>query len=124
MDPNQPYVVIEGLDVILKRDIEEHQGHLERSKLEKQKFVEARSHEIKRKRNWRGHIGGGKFDDEALEVALAQMVQNIAMWSDKVKLSDDAIAHHTHIVDTLSAQLEEHNATLAAIVANRDNGRG
>lgn len=124
MDRKDPTVLIEGLDVLIKRDLEKHQGLLERSKQEKLTYVQARSSEIKRKRAWRKHIGGGKFDDAALEVALDQIAQNITMWSDKVKLSDDAIAHHTLIVDTLTEQLFEYNETLALMAKGRSNGNG
>jgi len=120
---NEPIITIEGLDVIIKRDLEKHQALLERSKQEKLSYVEARSHEIKRKRAWRKHIGNGKFDDDSLNTALDQIVQNITMYSDKVKLSDDAIAHHGEIVETLTGQLENYyaNIALAAKVGNSRN---
>lgn len=119
----EPYVLIEGLDVIIKRDLEKHQALLKRSKQEKLSYVQARGHEIRRKKEWRKHIGGGKFSDEALEEALEQISQNIAMYSDKVKLSDDAILHHTEIVDKLTDDLKDYNAMLVLAARGRDNGR-
>ena len=118
----QPFVVIEGIDAVIKRDLEKHQGLLERSKMEKLAFVQARSHEVQRKRAWRKHIGGGKFDDKALQQAIAQIAQNIAHLSAKAKLSDDAIDHHTLIVDTLTAQLEEYHIGMARLAQSRSNG--
>lgn len=119
-----PFVVIEGIDVIIKRDLEKHSALLERSKQEKLSYAQARSSEVQRKRAWKKHVGGGKYDDAALAVADAQMVQNIAMFSAKEKLSEDAIAHHTLIVDTLYAQLEEYNQAILMLAHSRSQDSG
>lgn len=122
MDPNQSLIVIEGIEEILERDLDKHKALLERSQLEKQSFAQARAHEVQKRRAWREHIGEGKFSDEALEAALKQCTQNITMWSAKVKLSEDAIAHHTEIVDKLTVQLAEHYVALALLAQSRSNG--
>lgn len=114
-----PHIVVEGLEGLIERDLTKHKAFLERSQTEKQAYAQARAHEIQRKRAWTKHIGGGKFDDDALKVSIAQINQNIAMFSDKVKLSDDAIAHHTEIVDELTASLQQYRLDLAILAQFR-----
>jgi len=120
MDPNEPLVVIEGLEEIIERDLGRHKVLLDRSHGELQAYRRAKSHEIQRKRYYHSLIGGGKYDDNALREGIKQINQNINHLAQKVKLSKDAIEHHQHIVDTLTAQLEDQNNRLDAL--RRSNG--
>lgn len=120
MDPNEPIIVVEGLEKVIEKDLERHKVLLDRSNQEKQAYQKAKSHEIKRKRYYLSLIGGDKYDDDALRESVRQINQNINHLEQKVKLSKDAIEHHKLIVDTLSAQLKDHNDRLAAL--RRDNG--
>ena len=45
-------VVIAGIEDIIKRDLENHKALLDRTKVEELSFREARSHEIKKKKNY------------------------------------------------------------------------
>lgn len=114
-----PKIIIEGIDEIIKRDLEKHKAALDRSKVELLAYKEARSHEIKKKKHYRKQIGNGKYNDEALKRSMNDIAINIRHMSDKVKLSEDAIAHHTLIVDTLTDQLEEYNKNMKEMIKNR-----
>ena len=116
----EPYpIIIEGMEDVIERDLAKHKAYLERAVIDKATFVVARSHEIKRKRHYRDQIGGGKFNDESLKTAINDIVINIRHFSDKVKLADDSIAHHTHIVDTLTEQLKNQYVDLGVLAAYR-----
>ena len=65
-----------------------------------------------KKKHYKGLIGGGKYDDDALKRSMGDIAINIRHMSDKEKLSRDAIEHHTLIVDTLTQQLEEYNINI------------
>lgn len=104
----EPKIIIEGIDEIIKRDLEKHKAILERSKMELASYREARSHEIKKKKHYRKLIGNGKYNDDALKRSMNDIAINIRHMEDKVKLTNDAIAHHTLIVDTLTNQLKEY----------------
>lgn len=121
MDRNNPRVVIEGLEEIIERDLEKHKGFLERSKLELLSYKQAVSHEIKRKKYYKSLIGGGKFNDEALQKSMNDIATNIRHMSDKVKLTNEAIVHHTEIVDTLTVQLKDQMAGLKELYKQRDS---
>ncbi len=120
MEANRkPTIVIEGIEEIIKRDLEKHQVLLEQSKMELLSFKEARVHEIKRKKNYNSLIGGGKFDDDALTKSMEQSATNIRHLSDKVELAIEKIEHHTLIVDTLADQLRDQYTALAALAKHR-----
>jgi hypothetical protein len=106
MDRN-PDIVIVGLEEIIKRDLEKHKTLLARSKIEMDSYKTAVSHEIKKKKHYKSLIGGEKYNDDSLRESMDMIAINIRHLSDKVKLSQEAIDHHTLIVDTLSKQLED-----------------
>ena len=115
----EPKIIIEGIDVVIKRDLAKHQILLERSKLELTSYRQARSHEIKKKKHYKGLIGGGKYDDDALRKSMKDIAINIRHMSDKEKLSKDAIEHHTLIVDTLTQQLDDYNIDIKELYKAR-----
>lgn len=114
-------VFLEGIDVVIRRDLGKHQAMLKQTEAERASFVEARDHESARKRHYYRLIGGGKYDDDALKKSVEQIRGNVRHLSDKVTLSERKIEHHTEIVDTLTQQLKDYD-TLAAAVrqANED----
>jgi len=119
MDRKAPELFIEGMEVIIKRDLEKHKVLLIRSNQELLSYRNARSHEVKRKKYYKSLIGGEKYNDDSLRRSMNDIVINIRHFSDKVKLSEDAIKHHTLIVDTLSKQLDDQNKGLDALAKYR-----
>lgn len=110
---SEPFVVIDGMLEIIERDLEKHIALLERAKLSLLSFRQARSHEIKRKKVWKNHIGGGKYNDKALEKSMGEIATNIRHMSDKCDLAEKEIKHHQLIVDTLTEQVIEQKDLLA-----------
>jgi len=110
-----PKIVIKGIDVVIKRDLSRHKGMLERSKLDLQSFRQSRSHEIKKKKHYRKLIEEGKYNKKAMERSIVEISINIRHMSDKCKLSQDAIEHHTMIVDNLATQLEQYNKDIVEL---------
>ena len=119
MAANGPEIVFEGFEEITKRDLEKHKALLARSKIELLAYREARSYEIKKKKHYISLIGGSKYNDDALRTSIDSIAVNIQHFSDKVKLTEEAIAHHTLIVDTLTKQLEEQYKGLEALAKYR-----
>jgi hypothetical protein len=121
MDPNQPFVVVEGMEDIIKRDLAKHQALLERTRMELLAFRASRSHEIKKKKHYLSLIGQGKFDDEALRKAIdTQINVNIRHLSDKCKMAEEKVEHHKLIVDTLTEQLEAQYTSLKRLRESED----
>ena len=113
-------VVIEGIEKVIKRDLEKHKMILERTKLESLAFKAAVSNEIKRKKYYKSLLGGGKFNDESLRNSIDMINVNIRHMSDNVKISNEKIEHNSLIVDTLTKQLEEQYAALKFLSEYRD----
>ena len=109
MDLNQPFVFIEGIDVVIRRDLDKHKAILENCKNDLIAFKQARAHEIAKKKHYRKQIGGGKFNDEALRQGIVGIAVNIRHMSDKISHTEKRIEHNTHIVDTLQGQLDDYN---------------
>jgi hypothetical protein len=110
-----PEIFIEGIDVVIKLDLGKHKELLARSQVDFQSFCEARDHEAARKRHYYRLIGGGKYDDDALKRSVEDIRINVRHLSDKAKLAQDKIEHHTLIVDTLTEQLQDYNRTYASL---------
>lgn len=110
MDPN---IVIEGMENIIARDLENHKALLERTKTELDSFKLARAHEIKRKRHYSSLIGEGKYSDDSLQTAMSDITVNIQHMTDKVTVFEQKLDHHKLIVDTLTLQLKEQMMGLA-----------
>ena len=113
-------IVIKGIEVVIKRDLEKHKTLLERSAIEMLSFKEAVSHEIKKKKHYKSLLGEGKYNDDSLVKSMDMIAINIRHLSDKVKLSQDSIDHHRLIVDTLTKQLEAQNESLAKYYRDKD----
>lgn len=111
------WIFVEGIDAVIRLDLEKHKEILAREKFNLLSYQQAVSHAIAQKKHYRGLIGGSKFNDEALKGSLQQQNVNIRHLQDKVKLTNDAIEHHTLIVDTLTQQLKDYEKAHAA--ANR-----
>ena len=103
---SEPKIVIEGMEDRIKLDLDKHKVLLERAKIELISYRQSRSHEIKKKKHYKSLIGGGKYNDEALERSIKDIRTNIRHMSHKCKLTQDRIDHLTLIVDTLSNNLE------------------
>lgn len=101
-----PVVVFEGLEEVLQKDLEKHTSILERTQKELSAYRDARSHEVKKKAHYEKLISEGKYNEKAMQNALTQIDINIRHLSDKVKLSNEKIEHHTLIVEKLTEELE------------------
>ena len=105
---SQPFIFIEGIDVIIRRDLQKHKKLLEQAHREEEAYQQSHAQLIARKKHYRKLIGGGKFDDDALKRAMNGIAIDIRAMSDKIKLSKDAIEHHRLIVNTLTGQLADY----------------
>lgn len=110
-----PEIFIEGIDVIIRLDLGKHKELLTQTRAELISFNEGAAHEIARKKHYRKLIGGGKYDDDALRRSMKDIRVNIQHLTNKAKLSEDKIAHHTLIVDTLTDQLKDYDRRYATI---------
>lgn len=110
----EPKIFIEGIDVVIRLDLGKHKELLAQTQGDLLAFSEAVTHESARKRHYHGLIGGGKFNDDALRSSVVDIRTNIRHLSDKAKLAQDKIDHHTLIVDTLTEQLKEYDRGYAA----------
>jgi hypothetical protein len=112
MAANEPVVFIRGIDKVIRKDLEKHKTLLARTKVELHAYREARSHEVKKRKHYSSLIGGEKYDDKALRESMGDIAINIRHMSDKVKLAQKTIEHHTEIVDTLTQQLADYDQAL------------
>jgi len=119
MEANQPLIVIDGLEKIIERDLEKHKLLLVKTKSELDVYRISVSHQVKKKKYYKSLIGGGKYNDDSLRKSMTMIGVDIRHMSDKVKLSQEAIEHHTLIVDTLTKQLEEQYKGLKALAEYR-----
>jgi len=108
MEANTPLVFIKGMDKVLKKDLQKHKDLLQRAKGSLISFREAVSHQVKKKKYYKSLLGGGKYNDVAMKKSMNMIAIDIRHMSDKVKLAEEEIEHHTLIVDTLTGQLEEY----------------
>ena len=114
-----PEIVIEGMEQIIRRDLEQHRSLLDAAKLDLVAFRTARSHEVQKKKHYRRLIGQGKFNDVSLQKARDQMAVNIRHMSDKTDIAERSIAHETEIVETLTQQLKNQMAGLKRLAEYR-----
>ncbi len=108
MEANRGDIVIEGLDLIIIRDLDKHKALLERNIIELQAISAARSTEIERKKFYKTQIGERNYNDKAMAIAIGQMSVNITKYSSTIAGLQDAKAFNTNIVDTLTKQLAEY----------------
>lgn len=111
----QPEIFIEGIDAVIKLDLDKHKELLAQTNADLTSFRRAVLHESGRKRHYYRQIGKGKYNDKALQSSIKDIRINIRHLSDKVHLAEEKIEHHTLIVDTLTEQLEDYNRRYAAI---------
>ena len=110
----EPEVFVKGIDAVIKLDLGKHRELLTQSKADLLAFSEAVAHESERKRRYYRLIGGGKYNDDSLKQSVEDIRINIRHLSDKAKLAQEKIEHHTLIVDTLAGQLQDYNERYAA----------
>jgi len=122
MDRKDPVIVLEGMEDVLEMDLKKHLGVVKRTKAELAAYRDARVHERRKRKHYDGLIGKGKYKDDALRRAQKQMDINIRHFSDKVKLSEEKIAHHQEIVDRLKEQLVAQYRGLKLLKEHRENG--
>jgi hypothetical protein len=106
-------ILIEGIDVIIKRDLDKHKSLLEKNNMDIQAFETARTGEIGRKRYYNNQKGKRNYDDDAMDKAIEQMAINIAHLSDRIKITKELRKQNTQIVDTLTPQLAQYYKDLA-----------
>lgn len=123
MEAKEPVIVIEGLEEIIKKDLERHKVLLTRSKVDLTAFKVAIAHQIKKKKHYKSLIGGGKFNDDSLRKSMTMIGIDIRHMSDKVKFAEEAVAHHGLIVDTLIAQLSEQYKKLVVLAEYREKDK-
>ena len=123
-DNTEPTIVIEGVEEIIKRDLQKHRMLLERAQEELLRYREGRSHLVKRKKHYRNLVGNGQYDDEALQRSMEMIAIDIRQISDRCKVAEDSIQHHTFIVDTLTQQLAKQEKDLDALERYREEYRG
>ena len=111
----EPEVFIEGIDVVIKLDLGKHKELLAQTQVELHSFCEARDHESARKRHYYRLIGSGEYSDTALMRSVKDIRVNVRHLSDKAKLAQDKIDHHTLIVDTLTGQLKDYDKRYASL---------
>lgn len=111
----QPEIFIEGIDAVIKLDLDKHKELLAQTNADLASFRRAVLHESGRKRHYHRQIGKGKYNDESLQNSIKDIRINIRHLSDKVHLAEEKIEHHTLIVDTLTEQLEDYDRRYAAI---------
>lgn len=111
-----PKVFLEGIDVVIKRDLAKHKGEKARRGDELIAYKTALATLISRKRHYRGLIGTGKYDDKAMVASIEGINVDIRAMQDKIKLTKEASDHHTMIVDKLSEDLSDYNRDKDAII--------
>lgn len=111
----EPEVFLEGIDVVIKLDLGKHKELLGQARADVESFREAAAHESARKRYYHRLIGGGKYDDDALKRSVKDIRINIRHLTDKADQAVKKAEHHTLIIDTLTAQLEDYNRRYAAL---------
>ncbi len=106
-EPNeeQPWIFIKGIDKVIKLDLGKNKALLERFRREEEAYKQSISGLIQKKRYYKGLIGGGKFNDESLRESIKMMNVDISDMNNKVNATQQMIAFHKEIVDTLTTQL-------------------
>ena len=113
-------IFVEGIDVIIRRDLEKHKALLEQNNLDIQSFQQARSSEISRKRFYGEQKGKRNYRDADMDIAIEQMNKNIGHLSIRIKVAEDLRKHNTVIVDTLTQQLKEYDIDIRAMARRRN----
>jgi len=108
-------IFVEGIDIIIRRDLDKHKALLEKNILDIQSIHGSRNGEIGRKNFYQEQKGKRKWKNDAMDTAIAQMNNNIARFTHQLlgleKLKED----NTFIVDTLTQQLIDYNNGLSQL---------
>ena len=108
MEAKRGTVFVEGINVIIKRDLDKHKSLLERDILNINHFQETRNSEIQRKKFYAEQKGKRNYDDAKMDEAILQMNKNIAHLSARIDITRKLKEQNTLIVDTLTKQLEQY----------------
>jgi hypothetical protein len=100
---------VEGIDVIIRRDLDKHKALLNMNNINIQNFEAARNSEIGRKRFYGEQKGKRNYSDDAMDTAIRQMNTNIGKFERDIKLTKDQRELNTRIVDTLTVQLKAYD---------------
>jgi len=117
-----PDIVFEGMEEILERDLSKHKGILQQTKLEMDAYSDARSYEVRKKRHYKSLVNAGKYDQKAMEEAIAQIDINLRHMVDKKKLCVEKIAHHEEIISKLEEELADQYRGLKKLAKQRKDG--
>lgn len=120
MEFNRGDVFVEGIDVIIKRDLEKHTSLLEHNILDIQAFQGARSSEIAKKQFYGEQKGKRKYRDADMDIAIEQMNTNINHLSKQITFTEDQKKFNTNIVDTLTKQLEDYNIGIRKMLRHKN----
>ena len=115
-------IFIEGIDIIIRRDLEKHKALLEKDIMGIESLQVARSNEIRRKQFYGEQKGKRRYKDNAMNTAIEQMNKNIGHLSMRIKFTEDMKKQNTLIVDTLTEQLKEYDTMLRTIAKRNING--
>lgn len=120
----EPKVVIEGMEDVIRRDLEKHRMLREQTQNELMVWRAGRSHEIRKKKHYARLVRGEgphakRYSKKALRRSIKDINVNIRHLSDKCEGAEQKIAHHTEIVDTLSAHLAGQLDDLATLAEYR-----
>ena len=107
---------VEGIDVIIRRDLDKHKDLLNMNNLNLQAFAAARDNEIGRKRFYGEQKGKRKYRDEDMDKAIRQMNTNIGKFERDIRLTKDQKEMNTRIVDTLTQQLKDYDVGYKQLV--------
>ena len=109
-------IFVEGIDVIIRRDLDKHKAILEMNVMDIQAFQKSRSSEIEK--------GKRRYRDDAMDEAIEQMNKNIGHLSIRIKFAEELRDQNTIIVDTLTKQLEDYNKGIRALASYKLNNNG
>ena len=98
----------EGIDIIIKRDLDKHKSLLEKNIIDILAMQNAIAAEIARKNYYGEQKGNRKYKDDAMDTAITQMTKNINGYSVRIKIVEEERVLNTRIVDTLTLQLQEY----------------
>lgn len=105
----EPTIFLEGIDVIIKRDLAKHRANVERCATEEQAYAQSLATLIARKKHYRSQVNNSRYNKESMLTAIYGLRVDIRAIDDKVKLSREAKSHYQVIVDDLVNQLSEYN---------------
>lgn len=112
-------MVVEGLEIIIERDLNKHRGIVKQTKEEIRAFREARSHLVRRKQHFKGLMNSPKYNAESMKIARDNINIDIRHFTDKLNAAQEKLEFNQNIVDVLAKQLAEHNEALKTLAEHR-----